>query len=264
MNPDSKSKYEELIRSLNDLGSAVVAFSGGVDSTFLLRACREALGERVKAVTAVTPYIARFEIEDARRLAREIGVGHEILTLPVCGGIEDNPKDRCYRCKRFLFSEICAMAKEQGYAYVLDGSNFDDTKDFRPGMAALRELGIRSPLLENGLTKAEIRALSRDLGLSTWDKPAYACLLTRIPYGTTVRMEDLREIEEAEAYLMSIGFRAVRVRKHGDLARIEVARGDRGRFMREELFDSISEKLKEIGFRHVTMDMEGYHMGGAL
>ncbi len=255
------NKYTNLIDYLKELESIVVAFSGGVDSTFLLVAAKEALGDRVKAVTIASPYIPKWEIEEAKELAHKIGVDHEIITVPLSDKIKDNPEDRCYLCKGFVFSKIKEIAKEQGYKYVVDGSNQDDTKDYRPGMRALNELNIVSPLLECGLTKGEIRYFSEKKDLQTWNKPAYACLLTRIPYGNKLTIEEFEKIEKSEVYMMNLGFKAVRVRSHGDLARIEIPKEERNRLFDEKLLDKISYKLKEFGFKYVTLDMEGYRMG---
>lgn len=254
-------KYMELINYLKKMNKVVLAFSGGVDSTFLLKAAKEALGKNIKAVTISAPYIPKWEIKEAEELVKSLGVDHEIIEVPIIDEIKNNPEDRCYLCKKSLFSMIQCIAKKEGYNYVIDGTNFDDIGDYRPGLKALRELKIKSPLLECRLTKEEIRSLSRKLGLSTWDKPPYACLLTRIPYGHELKLEDFEKIEEAEKYMMSIGFRAVRVRCHGDLARIEVNREDRRGLFDEKILDEISKKLKEIGFKYITMDIEGYRIG---
>lgn len=255
------AKYKELIKYLKSLGKVVLAFSGGVDSTFLLKASKEALGDNVKAVTILSPYIPKWEIEEAKELVKELGVKHEIIEAPIIDSIKFNPEDRCYLCKTAVFNMILSIAKEQGYNYVIDGTNFDDTKDYRPGLRALKELDVKSPLLECKLTKAEIRAFSKELNLNTWDKPPYACLLTRIPYGNELREEDFIKIENAEKYMMSIGFRAIRVRCHGDLARIEVSRSDRSKLFNEELLDTIASKIKECGFKYVTLDLQGYRVG---
>lgn len=254
-------KYTKLLEYLKELGSVVIAFSGGVDSTFLLKAAKEALGDKAVAVTIVSPYIPNWEIEEAKDIVAELGIKHEFIEISIMDEIKFNPDNRCYLCKKFIFTKIKEFANKNGYNYVLDGTNLDDIKDYRPGLVALRELEIKSPLLENKLTKQEIRQLSKELGLQTWKKPAYACLLSRIPYGNEIKVEELERIERAEKYLMSIGFEGIRVRCHSDLARIEVQREQRHKLFNEELLDSISAKLKEYGFRYVALDMEGYRVG---
>ncbi|SKC84178.1 ATP-dependent sacrificial sulfur transferase LarE [Maledivibacter halophilus] len=255
------TKYSNLIRYLKNLESVLIAFSGGVDSTFLLAAAKEALGNNMKAITIASPYIPKWEIKEARELANEIGVNHDIIEVPISLEIRNNPQNRCYLCKKFIFTRIKDIALKEGYKHVIDGSNFDDTKDYRPGLVALNELNIESPLMECKLTKKEIRELSKKLKLKTWDKPAYACLLTRIPYGEELKTQEFEKIEKAEKYLMSIGFRAVRVRTHGDLARIEVKKEERKKLFDEKLMDNISKSLKELGFKYVSLDMEGYRTG---
>ena len=257
----NNEKYNELIKYIKGLGKVVLAFSGGVDSTFLLKATKEALGDNVKAVTIMSPYIPKWEIAEAKELAKKLGVQHEIIEAPIIDSIKFNPEDRCYLCKTAVFSMILSIAKKQDYNCVIDGTNFDDISDYRPGLKALKELEIKSPLLECKITKVEIRAFSKELGLNTWDKPAYACLLTRIPYGNELKVEDFEKIENAEKHMMSIGFRAVRVRCHGDLARVEVARHDRSKLFDEELLDTIAQKIKECGFKYVTLDLQGYRVG---
>lgn len=257
----NSEKYNNLINYLKGLGKVVLAFSGGVDSTFLLRVAKEALGDNLKAVTIMSPYIPKWEIEEAKELVKELEVKHEIIEAPIIDSIRFNPEDRCYLCKTAVFTMIKNVAKEQGYTCIIDGTNFDDIKDYRPGLKALKELEVKSPLLECELTKAEIRSFSKYLGLNTWNKPPYACLLTRIPYGNELKVEDFDKIENAEKYMMSIGFRAVRVRCHNDLARIEVNKDDRNRLFSEELLDTISTKLKEFGFKYVTIDTQGYRVG---
>lgn len=254
-------KYNELIKYLKSLGKVVLAFSGGVDSTFLLKAGKEALGDNVKAVTILSPYIPKWEIAEAEELVKELGVKHEIIEAPIIESIRFNPEDRCYLCKTAVFNMILDLAEKQGYDCVIDGTNFDDISDYRPGLKALKELEVKSPLLECKITKAEIRTFSKELGLKTWDKPPYACLLTRIPYGNELKEEDFVKIENAEKYMMSIGFRAVRVRCHEDLARVEVDRHDRSKLFNEELLDTIAQNIKDCGFKYVALDLQGYRVG---
>jgi len=255
-------KYASLLKYMRDLGSVVVAFSGGVDSTFLLKAAKEALGDKAAALTVVSPYIPKWEISEAEELAKGIGIRHEFLEVPaIIEEIRFNPKDRCYLCKTAVFSMVKNFAQDYGFKYVADGTNADDINEYRPGLRALKELEIKSPLLENGLAKNEIRELSKELDLPTWDKPSYACLLSRIPYGTELREEDFEKIEKSERFMMENGFRAVRVRCHGDLARIEVPKEHMERLFALDLMDKISTKFKEYGFKYVSLDMQGYTTG---
>jgi len=258
----SNEKYLNLINYLKDLGSVVVAFSGGVDSTFLLKVAKEALGDKAAALTINSPYIPKWEIEEAKGLVKEIKIRHEFLEVPtIIDEIKFNPKDRCYLCKTAVFTMVKEFAAKNGYKYVVDGTNADDINDYRPGLRALKELDIKSPLLENGLSKKEIREFSKELNLPTWNKPPYACILSRIPYGTELKVEEFEKIEKSERYLMDKGFMAVRVRSHGDLARIEVPREDIHRLFNENLLNEISVKLKEFGFSYVSLDMQGYKIG---
>ncbi len=255
--------YDRLIGLLRSMGSVAVAFSAGVDSTFLLRAAREALGDRVLAITVRSRFVPRRELEASEALCRTIGVPQLILEVDpfTVEGVRENPADRCYLCKRELFTRIRAAAEARGFAQVAEGSNADDLEDYRPGMRAIRELGIRSPLLELGLTKAEIRAMSRELGLPTWDKPAMACLATRIPTGTPLTEESLRRAEKAEERLSDLGFGKLRVRVHGDLARIELDPAELPRLLDEEMRQTVHRDLLALGFRWVSLDLGGYQMG---
>lgn len=251
-------KYENLTQSLALYESLIVAYSGGVDSTFLLKAAYDVLGDKVLAITASTPYIAGWEIEDAKRIASEIGVKHRVIEKPWIDTIRSNPHNRCYLCKHALFSSLTQFANEHGFEAVTEGSNVDDTKEFRPGRVALEELGIRTPLLDAGLDKSEIRALSKDLGLSTWDKPSYACLLTRFPYNRVVDEKALWMVAEAEGYMIEQGYGELRVRYEEGLARIEMPESEMIRFVRDTRFRILREHLKALGFLHVTLDLEGY------
>ena len=254
-------KLNELISYFKNLGKVAIAFSGGVDSTFLAYVAYSALGEEAVAITVDSPYIPRWELEEAKTLAAQIWIRHEIITIALPKIIENNPANRCYLCKTIVFKTILDKAIELGVKYVSDGSNYDDLSDYRPGMVALKELEIKSPLLECGWTKDMIRSASKEADLATHDKPAYACLLTRIPYDSEINMEILERIEKSEVYMMSKGFRAIRVRAHDDLARIEVATHERHRLFDEKLLDEISTTLKSFGFTYVTIEASGYKMG---
>ncbi len=254
-------KYNNLINYLKDLKSVAVAFSGGVDSTLLLKAAKEALGDNAISITIVSPYIPKWEIREARELVDKIGIKSYFVEVPMLEEIRSNQEDRCYICKKSVFNKIKDLAREKGIKYIVDGTNADDTKDYRPGMRALKELDVKSPLLDNSINKEEIRVLSKELRLDTWDKPAYACLLSRIPYNQKIKEKDLDRIEKAEVYMMKLGFRAVRVRSHGNLARIEVPQKERVKLFNEDILDKISKELKELGFKYVTVDIEGYKMG---
>jgi uncharacterized protein len=260
MNIDEK--YQRLLALIAARGRAAVAFSGGVDSSFLCHAAAAALGPRAIAVTIVSPMLPKSEIDCAVEIARKVGIEHILLEE---GEIDEevaaNPRERCYFCKKLEFGSILAAAKERGISVVLDGSNLDDLGDYRPGLKALEELHIMSPLREAELTKAEIRELSRRFDLPTWDKPAFACLASRIPYGERIDKEKLARVEKAEDTLRSAGFRQFRVRSHDNIARIEVAPDERRRFFDEKTLDSISRSLKSQGFLYVALELEGYSMG---
>jgi uncharacterized protein len=243
-----------------------VAFSGGVDSTFVAAVARDVLSDRALAITGVSPSIPASEVEEAKALARQIGIAHELIGTSEIDDpdyVKNNP-DRCFHCKDELYGRLTSIAGERHYAAVLDGCNLDDTGDFRPGRRAATQHGVRSPLLEAGLTKAEIRELSRERGLPTWDKPAMACLSSRIPYGTPVTIEALSSVEQAEVYLRSLGVRQLRVRHHvlpsGDtMARIET--DDAGMDALLDQRGEITERLKELGYLYVTLDLAGYRTG---
>jgi uncharacterized protein len=255
-------KYEQLLENLRRLRRVVVAFSGGVDSTFLLKAAVEALGRgNVLAVTSDAETYPERERREAIALAKEIGSQHLViqtseLNIP---GYAENPINRCYYCKQELFSHLIPIAQERGYDHVVFGAIADDLSDYRPGFKAALEKGVRAPLQEVGLTKTEIRALSHQLGLRTWDKPSFACLSSRIPYGEVITQEKLTMIDKAEQFLMDIGFRQVRVRQHDKLARIEVLPQDIQKLA--SFNEMIVSKLKSIGYMYVTIDLQGYRTG---
>lgn len=251
--------YQRLFDWLQRLGPVAVAFSGGADSGLLLALARDACGGRVAALTLVAPYIARQEISEAVAFAAGLGVRHELIELPMPGSMEDNPPDRCYLCKRAIYQRLIAAAEPLGFKAILDGTNLDDLKDYRPGLRAVRELGILTPLLDCAIAKADVRRVSHALGLASWRKPTNACLLTRLPFGQRVTMSTLQRIEEAERVLLGQGFDWVRVRLHGGVARIEVERDQRALLLAQA--DGVVGALKALGFQHVTLDLEGYRLG---
>jgi len=246
------------------MGRVVVAYSGGVDSTFLLRVAQETLGnENVLAVTALSPLFPERELAGAKRMAQEMGVKHVLIEsneLEI-DGFSKNPSNRCYFCKKELFEKMQNLARKEAISYVVEGSTLDDEKDHRPGRRAIQELGIRSPLQEARFTKEGVRELSRTLGLSTWDKPSFACLASRFPYGEEITPEGLRMVDEAEDFLFSLGFKQVRVRHYQSLARIEVFPEEMSRLMNGSLREKVVNRLKKIGYRYVTLDLQGFRSG---
>jgi len=265
MGPQSISqKMERLKEIIGEMDSLLVAFSGGVDSTFLLKVARETLGqERVVAVTARSPVYPKREYAAARKLAKDIDVQHLFidsneLDLPQ---FTANPVNRCYHCKKELFTQLKEIARKMNFSSIAEGSTVDDERDFRPGMTAIREMSIRSPLREAGLNKAEIRSQSREFNLPTWNKPSLACLASRLPYGDRITAQGLRQIEKAEEFLIGLGFSQVRVRHHGKTARIEVPLVEIASLLNNDTRTRVVKKLKDIGFTYVTMDLQGFRSG---
>ena len=256
-------KHGKLISYLRGLERAAVAFSAGVDSTFLLGMAKEVLGENVIAVTGKSVSFPEREQTEAADFCRKLGVEQMIVTVDQMSipGFADNPPDRCYLCKKELFSAFLAAAREKGFEHVLEGSNVDDLSDYRPGLRAIKELGVKSPLKEAGLTKAEIRILSREMGLPTWSKPSFACLATRIPYHEEITPKKLGMIEKGEQKLFSLGFDQVRVRLHGTIARIEIERDQFGKLLEPDVSEELNAYFHSLGFQYVTLDLGGYQMG---
>ena len=259
-----REKTERILSELKGYRKVLVAFSGGIDSTLIAHLAKMALGENAVAVTANSPSIPSSELEDAERLAHEIGIKHLVVKTNEVenSNYAANPTNRCYFCKKELAEKLTLLAGELGGYVVLDGTNAEDLKGHRPGSAAMLERGVRRPLAEAGLTKAEVRMLAKDLGLSNYDKPSMPCLSSRVAYGEIITPERLLRIEQAEKLIRSLtGVRELRVRDHGSVARIEVGLNERRLFFREELLDNISSALRDLGFVYVTLDMGGYRSG---
>lgn len=254
-------KLEKLKSILSGAGSGVIALSGGTDSTFLLSVAAVVPGLRVMAVTVSTPYMFASEVDEAVQFCREKGVSHRLVEFEIPDAVKENPPERCYLCKTEVMKSINAVAKEEGYAFVFDGTNADDLLDYRPGLKALEEAGVRSPLAEARLTKEEIRALARAAGLAVSDRPANACLLTRFPHGTFISTDSLRRAEKAEQIVREEGFTGARVRVHGDIVRLEIRNEHFEQIAMMDTRGRIASALKELGYRYITIDAEGYRSG---
>jgi uncharacterized protein len=263
MNEDLRRKYERLKAVLGELGGVVIAYSGGADSSLLLKVAVDVLGPRALAVTATSPTYPPKEVEEATRLARELGARHRIIGTDELemDAFANNPPERCYYCKTELFQKLLDIAREEGLAVVADGANLDDVGDYRPGLRAGAELGVRSPLREAGLTKDDVRALSRELGLPTWDKPSFACLASRFPYGDRITADSLKQVAAAEQMIRELGFQQIRVRHHGDTARIEVDPTEFPAIIQPQHRDRIVRAFRELGYLYVTLDLAGYRTG---
>lgn len=259
-----QGKLDRLRQVISDMQSVLVAFSGGIDSTVVLKIAHEQLGAQALGITAVSPTFPAIELDGAKQVAAEIGARHELvqtdqLDIPA---FVQNDAARCFHCKTDLYQLLDGLREPRASRWIADGTNLDDLGDDRPGIAAAREWNVRSPLVEASLSKADVRALARTLGLSNWDKPAAACLSSRIPRGIPITIDNLRRVEQAEAILQAEGLRQVRVREHGEIARIEVGAEEFSRLNQPELRARISASLRKVGFRFVCVDLEGYRPGG--
>jgi len=256
-----EEKILKLKSILSDSGSAVIACSGGTDSIFLLYTASKIKKLRLMAVSVKSPYMHSEEIAEAEKFCSDRLINHRVVEMAFPEGIRNNPENRCYLCKREILALILLIAEEGKYINVFDGTNADDINDYRPGLKALKEAGVRSPLLEAGLTKAEIRELSREEGLNTWDKPANACLLTRFPHNTVIESGELRKVEKAEKFIESIGLNGSRVRVQGDLTRIECREGQIETAVTDDNRERIINYFKSLGYKYITIDLEGYITG---
>ncbi|HET8577784.1 MAG TPA: ATP-dependent sacrificial sulfur transferase LarE [Methylomirabilota bacterium] len=259
------AKYDRLVGLIREMGKVVVAFSGGVDSTFLARAARDAVGEGAWLVTADSETYPAAELEETRKLAGLLSMRHVVIQTRELDNPEyaKNPPNRCYFCKEELFDRLEPIARQAGAAQLVYGANMDDLGDHRPGMQAARAKGVRAPLIEAELWKAEIRALSHELGLPTWDKPSFACLSSRFQYGEAITAEKLRQVDAAEAFVKSLGFRQFRVRHHDRLARLELAPDEMALLWQDGRHEAIVKRFRELGYLFVTLDLQGFRSGSA-
>lgn len=258
-----QTKFDRLKENLKSLESVAVAFSGGVDSSFLIKTAFDVLGNNVLGVTARSATFPEREFNEAVNFTKKYSIRHRVIVSEELDvpGFAENPVNRCYLCKHELFTKIIEIAKDENIKYVLEGSNHDDLSDYRPGLQAISELSVVSPLREAGLTKEEIRFLSKQMGLSTWDKPSFACLSSRFPYGETITVQKLQMVDKAEQYLIDLGFKQVRVRHHGEIARIELSPSEIGRVLSDNLSEKIYAHFKKLGFSYVALDLKGYRTG---
>jgi uncharacterized protein len=261
MNNETKNKLVKLENYIKNLKSLAVAFSGGTDSSFLLYLAHQILGTNALGLTVKSPYIAQWEVDEALEFVKKYNIPHKIIEVPFDEQIRNNPSNRCYLCKLKVFNIIKKEALSSGFQYLADGTNHDDLSDFRPGLRALKEMNIKSPLLECEISKDEVREISKHFNIPTWNKPAYACLLTRLPVDTQVNESSLRRIEKSEKFLIDQGIRAVRVREHANLARIETTENNISLLLDPEMRANIAKNLKEFGYQYICIDLEGYRTG---